>query len=71
MKKAYTTLFNTVYEDLSPKIGHMSNGDMEDQECTFKLNKDTIKQAYALISKEREDRRKKKQHKQNSNTPMA
>lgn len=49
MKKRYTSLYNTVYEDLSPKTGNMSNGDMEDQTCQYKLNKDTIKHAYVLM----------------------
>lgn len=53
MRKAYTSLYNTVYGDLNPKTPNMSNGDMEDQPCTYKLNKELIKQAYALIDSER------------------
>lgn len=49
MKKYYTSLYTTVYEDLSPHTGNMSNGDMEDQSCKYKLNKNTIKQAYSLM----------------------
>jgi hypothetical protein len=61
MKKAYTSLYNTVYDDLNPKTGNLSNGSMEDQPCTYQLNKDTVKKAYVLMSKEFEERRAAKQ----------
>jgi hypothetical protein len=56
MKKAYKSLYNKVYEDLNPNTEDMSNGDMEDQVCEYKLNKDIVKQAYALIKAERDSR---------------
>ena len=47
----YREFYAILYADLNPETGILSNGDMEDQKCTFQMSKELVEAAGKELEK--------------------